>query len=217
MDQDLARLSQRPYGQRQSSGGGPPLASVLVAIGSNLGDRSAYLAQAVTRMSTFGHIVATSSFLESAPLGSAADQQFLNAALVLKTRLSPIDLLDQILAIERHLGRERGIRWGNRTIDCDIILWLDAQGRPVTTATDRLVIPHPECLNRDFVLEPAAQVAGHWIHPVTGKSIAWEFATRFEVTSRAEHNVAKIRSQPALVRAVDGSRPSHTASCKPFC
>jgi 2-amino-4-hydroxy-6-hydroxymethyldihydropteridine diphosphokinase len=144
---------------------------VLIAIGSNLGDRSAYIKAALSRIIDLcGDIVATADFYETAPVG-AADQMFLNSAIICKTSLPPQTLLESLLAIESELGRERLVHWGNRTIDLDIILWKAADGTMLVQEDQHLTIPHPRMLERLFVMIPAAQIAGHWIHLPSGKNL----------------------------------------------
>lgn len=145
--------------------------SVLIALGSNMGDRSSYLQAALKLISArCGKITNCSSWLETEPLGTA-DQMFLNGAIICQTILSPADLLQQLWGIEKELGRVRLIKWGNRTIDCDIILWRQPDGQMLSIDTETLTIPHPEYRNRGFVLVPATEIASDWIDPVTGASL----------------------------------------------
>ena len=118
-----------------------------VALGSNLGERSAILARgrdAIGRLSGT-RLVAASAVEETAPLGPVAQGPYLNQMLLVETTLEPLELLDALLAIERAEGRVRRERWGPRTLDCDIVLF---GGR--TIREPRLVVPHPELANRDF-------------------------------------------------------------------
>lgn len=151
-------MSQRPH-------------HYLIALGTNLGDRKTHLDRARAEINRrIGEVVRLSGSFVTAPMG-AADQPFLNAALIVATTLTPAALLSALLAIEKEMGRVRRERWGNRIIDLDVLLWLPA-GVSTTTATATyddpfLKIPHPAMLERPFVLVPAASVAGDWIHPVT--------------------------------------------------
>ena len=123
------------------------LERVYVALGSNLGDREAHLAHARLRLSTLPHtnLVAASSIEETAPLGPIAQGPYLNQMVLLLTALQPEELLRQCLAIEAEQGRERGERWGPRTLDLDIVRF---GGRVVRLPG--LTIPHPELGARDF-------------------------------------------------------------------
>jgi 2-amino-4-hydroxy-6-hydroxymethyldihydropteridine diphosphokinase len=81
--------------------------------------------------------------------------------------LEPLPLLEQLLAIERRFGRQRGERWGPRSLDLDVLLYGDQR-----VDTERLQIPHPRMRERAFVLVPLAEIAPDWIEPVTGLTIA---------------------------------------------
>jgi 2-amino-4-hydroxy-6-hydroxymethyldihydropteridine diphosphokinase len=136
----------------------------LIALGSNLGDRKYYIDQAVIAIGTrLGKVTDIAKVLETEPIG-AADQSFFNTAILCETRLDPEAALSELLRIEIDLGRVRAERWGNRTIDCDIILWRAQDGSYPGYKSGTLVIPHPEALSRDFVLGPAAEIAGDWLH-----------------------------------------------------
>jgi 2-amino-4-hydroxy-6-hydroxymethyldihydropteridine diphosphokinase len=117
-------------------------------LGSNLGDRDGYIRQALERLRATPSIsdVKVSTVVETAPLGPVPQGAYLNAVAGFTTTLSPWELLDRLLAIERDLGRVRGERWGPRTIDLDILFYGDQ-----TVNDDRLTIPHPEIARRPFV------------------------------------------------------------------
>jgi len=137
--------------------------SYLIALGSNMGDRAHYISSAKRLLSALPcEIVAEASNYETNPIG-AADQKFINTALICKSQLAPAELLSHLLQIELHLGRERLVHWGNRTIDLDIILALDAQGKLISINTEALTIPHPRAKERDFVLKPCTEIAPEWI------------------------------------------------------
>ncbi len=91
---------------------------------------------------------------------------FLNAALTIRTVLSPHQLLKQLQRIETDMGRARTVRWGPRTIDIDILLYGD-----VIISDDQLTIPHPLMHTRLFVLEPLAEIAPDAIHPIYQKTV----------------------------------------------
>jgi 2-amino-4-hydroxy-6-hydroxymethyldihydropteridine diphosphokinase len=136
----------------------------VLALGANLGDREYYIGQAIEAIRTScGPIQRQSRLLETEAMG-AADLAFLNSALVIVSALGPAALLSQLLQIEQSLGRTRELRWGNRTIDLDIILWKDEHGAFPSVKTPTLTIPHPEMHKRLFVLEPVAEVAADWLH-----------------------------------------------------
>jgi 2-amino-4-hydroxy-6-hydroxymethyldihydropteridine diphosphokinase len=140
-----------------------------IAFGSNLGDRAATLASAVQSLSHLGEVLAVSSFLETDPVGYLDQPQFLNAAAVLETTRSPHDVLHALLAIEHQHGRDRGhgIDKGPRTLDLDLLLYDD-----VVLQSEGLTLPHPEMHRRRFVLQPLAEIAPDWTHPVLQRTVA---------------------------------------------
>jgi 2-amino-4-hydroxy-6-hydroxymethyldihydropteridine diphosphokinase len=119
----------------------------FVALGSNLGDRRAHLAQARVGISLLpgSRLVAVGSVEETAPLAGMAQPPFLNQMVALETTLAPVILLRSLHRIERSLGRVRSTRWSARTIDLDIVRHGD---REVCTAS--LTLPHPGLAHRDF-------------------------------------------------------------------
>ena len=141
-----------------------------IALGSNLGDRQGTLEGAIAALSgTRGVVVRkVSSFHQTEPVGGPPGQgPFLNAAAVLETTLDPFGLLHVLQAIEDQFGRTRTVRWGERTLDLDLLLF-DEQ--IVTTA--ELTIPHPRMATRRFVLEPLAEIAPDAVDPVSRQTIA---------------------------------------------
>ncbi|REK07514.1 MAG: 2-amino-4-hydroxy-6-hydroxymethyldihydropteridine diphosphokinase [Planctomycetota bacterium] len=137
----------------------------LIACGANLGDRKQTLTRAIELLAADPSIgaLASSGFHETAPVGGPSDQPaFLNAAVRFDTTLSPQQLLELLLRVESDLGRQRAERWGPRAIDLDVLLY-DEQ----VLHTPGLEIPHPRMTFRRFVLEPAAQIAADWVHPLT--------------------------------------------------
>jgi len=130
---------------------------VFVALGSNLGDRAQWLAEARERLATLPdtRMVRASSVEETAPLGEVPQGPYLNQMVELETALEPQLLLDACLEIEAALGRVRTVRWGPRQIDLDIVRYGD---RSVTT--DRLTIPHPELAHRAFCQRELAEING---------------------------------------------------------
>lgn len=146
------------------------MSKCLIGLGSNQGDRQATLETAIAELGRNPRITiaAVSAWRETTPVGSSPDQSlFLNGALLAETSLDPHELLACLQQIENRLGRQRAERWGQRTIDLDLLLYDE---RILHTPT--LVLPHPRMAWRRFVLEPAAEVAGHMRHPV----ICWTVA-----------------------------------------
>jgi 2-amino-4-hydroxy-6-hydroxymethyldihydropteridine diphosphokinase len=123
-----------------------------VGLGANLGDREATMRRAIELLGD--EVVAVSSFRETDPVGYEDQPRFLNAAVALETELSPRELLDRLLAVERELGRTRdGPRYGPRTIDLDLLLYGDA-----VVDEPGLRVPHPRLVERRFALEPLAEL-----------------------------------------------------------
>lgn len=122
----------------------------LLALGSNLGERAAYLQGAVDRFVSDPavDVVGVSPVYETAPLGPS-DEAFLNAVVEITTALEPYDLLERCHECERAAGRVRGERWGARTLDVDIV-WMEG----VALSDLRLTIPHADAGKRLFVLIP---------------------------------------------------------------
>jgi 2-amino-4-hydroxy-6-hydroxymethyldihydropteridine diphosphokinase len=142
----------------------------LIGLGSNLGNREANLSGAIECLcdTPFLFLRRTSSFHETEPVGGPSGQgMFLNAAAELETTVDPIALLEILQRIESRFGRVRNVRWGERTLDLDLILFGD---RVIDTA--RLTVPHPRFRVRRFVLEPLAEIAPTAVDPVTQSTIA---------------------------------------------
>lgn len=136
-----------------------PAMQVVIALGSNLGDREATLLAARRALESDPDVALgdASHVYETPPVGPP-QPDYLNAALLVATAISPQALLDRCLAIERSLGRVRSERWGPRTIDLDL-LWADeGDGVPHVIATDTLTLPHPHLGERPFALAPLLDV-----------------------------------------------------------
>jgi len=121
-----------------------------VALGSNLGDRMAYLRGAVDG---FDDVDGVSDVYETKPVGGPEQGAYLNMVVRLRTSASAQELLAQCRARELEAGRVRVVRWGPRTLDADL-LWIDGE----RVDTPDLVVPHPRMHERDFVLVPLADV-----------------------------------------------------------
>jgi 2-amino-4-hydroxy-6-hydroxymethyldihydropteridine diphosphokinase len=120
-----------------------------IALGSNLGQREVFLAEARRRIATLPQtkVLGETGAEETAPLGPVAQGPFLNQMIAIETELSPQELLDELQRIEMDAGRVRGVRWGPRTLDLDIVLFERQQ-----VAEPGLTVPHRELSNRDFWL-----------------------------------------------------------------
>ncbi len=139
-----------------------------LSCGSNMGDRKAHLDGAVAslRADVKCRVLRVSDWIETAPYGGVAQDDFLNGAIVLDTIYTPEELLERLHEIEKEHQRERKVHWGPRTLDLDILLY-----EGCVMYTEELTIPHADMANRDFVLKPLAQIAPYERHPLSGKSI----------------------------------------------
>jgi 2-amino-4-hydroxy-6-hydroxymethyldihydropteridine diphosphokinase len=135
---------------------------VYLLLGSNLGDREQLIDEAIAQInSEIGEVFIRSSVYETEAWGNEDQPSFLNIALGVKTKLTPIDVLNKALEIELELGRVRHEKWGSRLIDIDLIFYDDI----VVDMGAELQIPHPQMQYRKFVLEPLAEIAPDYIHP----------------------------------------------------
>jgi 2-amino-4-hydroxy-6-hydroxymethyldihydropteridine diphosphokinase len=139
---------------------------IYLSAGSNIGDREAQLKEAIDRLRGTVDVRDVSPLYETDPVGVTDQPAFLNLAVSADTDLSPLDLLNAVKRIEWEIGRRPTFRWGPRVVDIDILLY----GDEVVSEPD-LAIPHPEMINRAFVLVPLADIAPRAIHPPTGKTI----------------------------------------------
>jgi 2-amino-4-hydroxy-6-hydroxymethyldihydropteridine diphosphokinase len=137
-----------------------------LSLGSNVGDRKGHLLQAIGRLREHGLYVALSSFYETEPVEVTDQAWFLNCAVALESGETPAQLMANILAIEKAMGRQRIQRKGPRAIDIDILLCGDA-----IVNTPDLTIPHPAMAERRFVLEPLAEIAPQARHPALKKTV----------------------------------------------
>lgn len=140
---------------------------VAIAMGSNIGDRLGNMRKALRFMKIREiEVIQKSDVYETAPVGPQDQNRFLNACIIVRTTLSPEELLFILKNIEQAVGRIEREKWGPREIDLDIILYEDR----IVNGED-LVIPHAEFRERPFVLFPLSMIASDWIDPVTGSSI----------------------------------------------
>jgi 2-amino-4-hydroxy-6-hydroxymethyldihydropteridine diphosphokinase len=138
-----------------------------ILTGGNEGNRSANLEWAKDCIARqCGEIIMASAQYESEPWGMAGQSSFYNQALKVATALEPSQLLHQLLAIEESLGRVRGVRYGPRTIDIDILLFDDR-----IISEPHLKVPHPQLPYRRFALECLSEIAPLAVEPVLQKTV----------------------------------------------
>jgi 2-amino-4-hydroxy-6-hydroxymethyldihydropteridine diphosphokinase len=127
----------------------------FIGLGSNLGDRRAFLRQAVEQLRADGDVVGVSPLYETEPVGGPDGQgPYLNLVVELSTSDTPRALLERCRTLEAEAGRVRTVRWGPRTLDADV-LWVEGW----QVDTDDLTVPHPRLWERRFVVQPLADLA----------------------------------------------------------
>jgi 2-amino-4-hydroxy-6-hydroxymethyldihydropteridine diphosphokinase len=144
--------------------------SYALALGSNRqhgrhGPPAAVLRAAIAQLGALGTVKAISRIRDTPPLGPSA-RRYANAGVILSTDLQPQDLLAAVKQLERDFGRRRGVRWGARVLDIDLILWSAG-----SWSRRGLTLPHPSFRVRRFVLDPLRDIAPDWRDPVTALTI----------------------------------------------
>jgi len=124
-----------------------------IGLGSNLGDKAGNIERAINRMGHLGELISVSTIYQTAPIGGPDQPPYYNAVALLDTNLEPRALLDGLLDIEQMQGRQRKERWGPRIIDLDVLLYGDE-----VIDEPGLVVPHPQMVERRFVLDPLLEV-----------------------------------------------------------
>lgn len=139
--------------------------TAYIGLGSNLDGPVLQVRQALHELAELpsSRLLRHSSLYRSAPLGPPGQADYVNAVAMLATGLSAERLLDALQVVEAAHRRERTVRWGPRTLDLDILLYDDLQ-----IATARLSLPHPQMLQRDFVVVPLYEIAPDLVLPGLG-------------------------------------------------
>jgi len=140
----------------------------FIALGGNVGPVEQTFQRALELLASCGEIsiLQVSSIYKTSAIGPQAGSEFTNAAAELETSLSAIQLLAELQNVENQLGRARTVHWGPRTLDLDLILFGDE-----IISLPQLIVPHPACWYRRFVLDPLVEIAAEKIHPVTKLTI----------------------------------------------
>lgn len=136
--------------------------TVALSLGTSMGDREKTLTGAIDALARVDgvRVIKVSPFVKSAPYGGVAKNEFINCALLAECILTPRELLDAVHQIEADFHRVRAERWGDRTLDIDIVFF----GNKVIEE-EGLCIPHPDYQNRPFVIEPLKQIAPDFTCP----------------------------------------------------
>lgn len=145
---------------------------VYIALGSNLGNRLASLRRAAAEILSDDLAILVSpyrvaSVYKTAAIGDREQPDYLNSVMAVMTPLPPLEILSELLKIEKSMGRVRAERWGSRTIDLDLLLYGDQ-----IINEPGLQVPHPRMHERRFVLEPLAEIAPDLVHPALRRGIA---------------------------------------------
>lgn len=156
------------------------MAIAYIGLGSNLDNPKQQLEQAARSLQQIAHRVRVSPFYGSKPLGPQDQPDYVNAVAEIDTDLAPLTLLDALQQIEHQQGRVRLRRWGERTLDLDILLYADQQ-----IHSERLTVPHYDMHHREFVIVPLFDLAPDLILP-TGQPLA-ELYAKF-----ADHQMVKL-------------------------
>lgn len=147
-----------------------------IALGSNMGDKETYLADAVKGLAEMKDtkVLQISEWIVTEPYGGVEQDCFLNGVAEVRTLLTPRELLSGLHELERAAGRERKVHWGPRTLDLDIIFY-----DKCVYEDEALIIPHVDMENRDFVLKPMVELAANFRHPILQKTMKqlWEGLT----------------------------------------
>ncbi len=142
--------------------------AALIGFGSNVGDSDRTYRDAAETLRQLENVqsIQVSRLIQTSPIGGPEQSNFSNGAFCLQTEMSAQELHTRLIEVENHLGRQRRIRWGPRSIDLDLLLF-----DQVILNSESLTIPHPRMSFRRFVLEPAAEIAPAMIHPICNQTI----------------------------------------------
>jgi 2-amino-4-hydroxy-6-hydroxymethyldihydropteridine diphosphokinase len=154
----------------------------VIGLGANLGDPVAQLREAIAAIGRLPEtrVVAVSSFYRTAPVGYAAQPDFVNAAIAVETALAPRALLERLRAIETAAGRARSFRNAPRTLDLDMLLYADR-----TIDEPGLIVPHPRLHERAFALAPLVEIEPEAVVPGRGRAAGL-------LAQCADQNIEKI-------------------------
>ena len=140
---------------------------IVLLIGGNLGDREYLLEEAEKHLNNLFTMIKKSQVYESSAWGENSEGDYLNRAVIIETEMKPEEVLKHLQIIEDILERKRIRKWGNRTMDIDILYVEDE-----ILNTPTLTVPHPFIQDRKFVLVPLTELLSDFIHPVLNKTNA---------------------------------------------
>jgi len=165
------------------------MATVYLALGSNIGEREKNLREAISRLDRAAiRVLKTSSLYETEPVDYLDQAWFLNAVLSAQTDLTPAALLRTLREIESGMGSKKAFAKGPRLIDLDILLYDQA-----TIDTPELQIPHPRMLQRNFVLVPLAEIAPALRHP------SWSGSAAALLSRSPDRSAVRLALPPSLL------------------
>lgn len=172
------------------------MTAAWIGMGANLGDTRSAFDVALAQLDAHPQIsvLARSGLYQTAPVGQVAGNAFLNAVCRVETSLAPLELLDVLQSIEKQLGRQRGIQWGPRTLDLDLLFFGEQ-----LIESPRLTVPHPAAWYRHFVLDPLIEIAPDWKHPLFQVSLS-------ELRNRLQARPLQIVLAPHWTALCESSR-----------
>ena len=195
-----------------------PADIAFVALGSNLGDRAAYLAsaRAALRALPLSRFLAESAIEETEPVGPVAQGRYLNQMVALETELSPRALLEELQRIEQAAGRTREVRWGPRTLDLDIVCY----GHQAADESD-LKVPHPAVAQRDFWSRELAELREQLARQESATKVVTDevvLPSWARVTEKRMGHIARVAAlmnswAEAMHLAASERRDWHDAAC----
>ena len=142
--------------------------TVYIQLGSNIGERESFITKSMHKVEDdIGKIITASSIFETTAWGNENQNNFLNSVIEIKTPFDAFTILQKSQEIENNLGRKRSDKWGERTIDIDILFYNNK-----IINTKELTIPHPLIQKRKFVLVPLSEIAPNYMHPILKKNIS---------------------------------------------
>lgn len=165
----------------------------FIGVGSNLGDRKKNLQKAQETLARISgiHTLCSSGIYETEPVGGPSQGNYYNAVFRIETELSPRQLLDELLSVEKELGRKRsGVKDEPRVLDLDLLFYDDW-----IIQEPGLVVPHPRLTNRVFVLRPLMDLEPEWEHPLLGQTIRQIYETLIRSRENQRMQCARLTNQ----------------------